>query len=406
MLGACTLITLYTSGIVYLGFTAIFQPIAEEFNWSYAQISLAASLRGLEEGLLAPLMGILVDRWGPKRLLIMGSIFSCFGLIILSRMSSLGMFYLAFAFVSVGTSTCSGTVTVTAVANWFRRKVGIATGILVSGWALGGLLVPVVTLLVDTLTWRTAMFILGLSMVVIILPLALLVRHKPEDYGYQPDGDTVVGGDSNGLQMREKVEQSLSAKQALQNRAFWHLALGAICHMFVVGAVITHLMPYLSTVGMGRSDASMIALLVPMTSIGARLGVGWLGNRFDNKRLYATGFVLFAVGLLFLGFSSQGIYLLLPFLLTFSSGWGGNVTLRMTLVRRYFGRSNYGTILGCVSGLMMIGTIAGAPIAGWVVDTWGSYQGAWFGFAIVAMAGFILVLTMPSKPEMTKQTGL
>ncbi len=92
IVGACLLITLYTCGVVHFGFTAVFEPIAEEFGWSYTQISLAASLRGLEIGLFAPLMGFLVDRWGPRRLIFGGSILICVGLLLLSRVKCLRIY--------------------------------------------------------------------------------------------------------------------------------------------------------------------------------------------------------------------------------------------------------------------------------------------------------------------------
>ena len=107
---ACVLITLYTHGTIQFGFTAIIEPIAEEFGWSYASISLASSLRGLEMGLLAPVVGFLVDRWGSRKLLFGGSILICLGFWLLSRVSSLAMFYGAFAVIAIGMSTCSGTV--------------------------------------------------------------------------------------------------------------------------------------------------------------------------------------------------------------------------------------------------------------------------------------------------------
>lgn len=89
-----SLVMLYTSGIIHFGFTAVFEPIAKEFGWSYTQISFAASLRGLETGLLAPLVGLFVDRWGPRTLALVGSFISGLGVILLSRVDSLGMFYL------------------------------------------------------------------------------------------------------------------------------------------------------------------------------------------------------------------------------------------------------------------------------------------------------------------------
>jgi OFA family oxalate/formate antiporter-like MFS transporter len=156
IVGACLLITLYTHGIISFGFTAVFEPIADEFGWSYASISLAASLRGLEIGLMAHLMGILVDRWAPRRLIFGGGILICGGLLLLSRVSSLPMFYGAFLLIAIGMSTCTGTVFMTTVIHWFRKKAGAAVGILASGNGLGGLMVPMLTRLIDALHWRTA----------------------------------------------------------------------------------------------------------------------------------------------------------------------------------------------------------------------------------------------------------
>ena len=118
VVGASFLIAVYTGGVIYFGFTAIFEPVQNEFGWSYVQISLAASLRGLEMCLLAPVMGIFVDRWGPRKLMFGGSIIIGLGLLLLSTVNSLFMFYVAFIVVAIGMSNCSSTVKNNAVANW------------------------------------------------------------------------------------------------------------------------------------------------------------------------------------------------------------------------------------------------------------------------------------------------
>ncbi|MFC1976906.1 MFS transporter [Chloroflexota bacterium] len=399
IVAACLLIMLYASGVANFGFTAVFEPIAEEFGWGYAQISFAASLRGLEVGLLAPFMGFMVDRWGPRKLIFGGGIFLSTGFLLLSRVSSLPTFYLSFALVALGMSACTGTIIMTAVSNWFRRKVGLAIGIATSGFALGGLLVPLVTWMIDAFQWRMAMSVAGLGALLIILPLSLLVRHKPEDYGYQPDGETMSNPvDTETILLpAQEVEINLTAKQALGKRAFWHLAISAVCHSFVVGAIITHVMPYLSSLGIARSVSSLLALALPLSSIGGRLSSGWLGDRFSHKKVYTVSFISMTIGSLLFGYITAGnMWLLVPFVITFGLGWGFSVTARLSLQREFFGRASFGTILGFVSGLMMLGNITGAPLAGWMFDTWGSYQRTWLGYSIITALGAILVFTIPA----------
>lgn len=397
IVAAAVTIILYTGGMVHFGFTAVFEPVAEEFGWSYAQISLASSLRGFEMGLLAPLVGLLVDRFGPRRLIFFGSICIAAGFAFLSRISTIAGFYGAFLLIATGMSTCSGTVLLTAVTNWFRRKAGIAIGIVSSGFGLGGLMVPLITLLIDSIGWRTAMLIVGLGMLVIVLPLSFVVRHKPEQYGYLPDGDIAPPLDEGDTDTAtEDEEVSVPAKQALRGRTFWQIAVASACHAFVIGAVVTHMMPYLSSVGISRSLSSVIAFILPVVSICGRLGSGWLIGRLGSRIVFSSSFVLMIIGsLLFAYVSEARQWLLVPFVISLSLGWGLSVTTRTTLLREHYGRANFGTIIGATFGVMMLGNISGSPIAGLVYDNFGSYQTAWLSYAAVALVGTILVFTVP-----------
>jgi len=394
---ACFFISLYTGGVIFYGFTAIFEPLVDQFGWSYAQISLAASLRGLEAGLLAPLVGILVDRWGPRRLLFGGVVIVSLGLVLLSRTTSLGMFYGAFALLATGMSTCSSTVLMTAVANWFRRKISIAMGIMICGYGCSGLLVPVIANLVDTYEWQKAIAILTIGLLAICLPLSLLVRHKPEQYGYQPDGEAenTVVLNTNPSQA-ETVEANIGTRQALKSRTFWHIALALLCQAMILSTVVTHVMPYLSSIDIPRARSSLIAMAIPLTSISGRLGLGWLGDRLDKRRVIAVAFAMICGGLLCFAFTSlEAPWLLVLFLILFGIGYGGNNTLRGSVIGESFGRSNFGTIHGLVIGIMMVGSITGPPLAGWVFDNWGSYQPIWFVFTGLAVVGILLALTTP-----------
>jgi len=402
IVGSCLLIMLYTGGVVHFGFTAVIEPIADEFGWSYAQISLAASLRGLEIGLLAPVMGLIVDRLGPRKLIFVGSIFLSGGFLLLSNVSSLAMFYVAFALIAIGMSTNSATVTMTAVGHWFRRRVGIATGIVSSGVGLGGFLVPVVTLLIDYWKWRNAMLAVAVGMIIIILPLSLLIRHRPEEYGYKPDGDVSMMAENGFQRSPTGAEISWSAKEVLSSKTFWTMAFAAMLFMLVSSAFITHVMPYFSSLGISRSSSSLVALALPVMTIIGRIGGGWISDRTNRKFIFVLSFAFIGVSLfLFEYVTPTTMLLVVPSVIMFSLGWGSFATARISFQRELFGRGSFGTILGFISGVMMIGMVAGAPLVGWVFDTQGSYQYTWLGCGVISLIGMFCAMTIPSAKNVT-----
>ncbi len=298
--------------------------------------------------------------------------------------------------IALGMSLSTMTVLMTAVANWFHKKVGVASGIAVSGFGFGGLLLPVMVRLIEVYQWRMTITILALGMLVTVLPLSLVFRHKPEQYGYLPDGqveDTATFDNSPGLP--PTVEVDVKAKQALKSNTFWHIALAFIFHTMFVSTVITHVMPYLSSIGIARSRSSLVATAIPLTSIAGRLGLGWLGDKFKRRLVTAGAFAIMGFGLLCFGFtSSAGNWLFIPFLVLFGIGYGGCNALRPSLVREYFGRTSFGTVFGLIMGISMVGGIIGPPLAGWVYDNWSSYQVIWFVFAGLSVAALISVLTI------------
>jgi len=399
VVGASSLISLYISGSVYLGFTAVFEPVANEFGWSYTQISFAASLRGLEVGLLVPVAGILMDRWGPRRLVFGGAILSGLGLILLSRINSLAMFYASFILIATGVSGAMTSLLMVTVANWFRKKAGLAMGITACGVAFGGLLIPLVTLIIDTFGWRHAMFIMGLGMWVIPLPLSLLLRHKPEQYGYLPDGEKPGSVSVDGLSVSQKTnEVNVGAKEALTGRTFWIIATAFLFQVLPVSAVMTHIMPYLSSIGIERSTSSLLASTLILVTIIGRVGLGWLGDRIDRRRVTALTFAFTSLGALILGYTETGqIWVIAAFIIFFGIGWGGAVPMLSGLLMTYFGREKLGTIVGFAGSMMMIGMMAGAPLAGWVFDKWGRYQPVWFFLSAVVGVSTLLFLACLKK---------
>lgn len=406
IVGACFLIPLYINGTITYGFTAIFEPIANEFGWSYTLVSFAASIRGLETGFLAPLVGLFIDRLGARRVIFAGAAIAGLGLLLLGRVTSLLTFYGSFILIAVSTSTCTGVVPMTVVGKWFEKRVATATGIVVCGAALGGLLVPVVSQIIDMFGWRMAMSILGLGAWFILLPLSLVVRQKPQGHGYSPDSD--MGGklvSSEGMPSAQSTEVDIGVRQVLKSRVFWHIALGLGCNFLVIGTVLAHVMPYLSTVGVARSSASLVASALPLTSIIGRIGFGWLGDRFDRRWVTASGVALVGLSMLFFVYTSTArTWLIVPFIIFFGIGWGGPIPMVSALVLEYFGRVRLGIILGFVMSVTTVGNMIGPLLAGWVFDSFGSYHGAWFALIGVAIAGVVSLATTPSIDN-TMQTA-
>ena len=396
IVGAAFLVAFYVGGVVFYGFTAVFEPIANDMGWSYAQISLAASLRGLELGFLAPVTGILTDRLGPRRLIFGGAVITALGLFMISRTTSLATFYGAFALIAIGMSATTLTVLMTAIANWFRLKIGIASAIAMSGFGFSGLMVPLIVRLIEVYDWRTTMIILAAGMLIIVLPLSFVFRHRPEHYGYLPDGrkEVPVTPGINATQP-QTAELNIPARHALKAITFWRIALTFVIHAMLVSTVITHIMPYLSSIGINRSRASLVAMILPILSVGGRLSFGWLGDKYGRRHTVAAAFAMMTAGLLFFSYvPAVGLWLLIPFLLLFGVGYGGSTATRPSMVAEYFGRANYGTILGLMVGINAVGAIIGPPLAGWVFDTWDSYQGIWLAYSGLAIVGSLLIFNI------------
>ena len=408
IVAACFTLSILFGGVFILGFTAFFEPIVDEFGWSYTQVSLAASLRGANVGLLAPLMGFLVDRWGPRRLLLGGTILLGLSMFLLSNIHSLVMFYGIFIIVAIGTSGLSPTVMVTAVSNWFRKKAGLATGIMACGFALGSLLVPMIVRFIDLYSWRTTAYILCFGVLIIGIPLSLLVRHKPEQYGYRPDGEQASAAESDSTTVEIAVtEVNLGTKEALKSRAFWHIGIAMTLLFLAISSVIVHVMPYLSSVGVARSSSSLVAMAIPLVSIAGRLSAGWFGDRYRRTRVAAVYIIMVGLGLLLFSFASiNRMWLMIPFIMLFGTGWGSNLPIRAALLREYFGRSKLGTIFGFMMGLSAMGAVIGPIFTGWVFDRWESYFAAWLVCAGLAFTAAIILITTPASAANTKEGSI
>jgi sugar phosphate permease len=299
IVAAAFIISVYLGGTIIYGFTAFIQHIEADTGWSRAQISLAVSLRGIEAGVLAALSGVLADKFGSRKLVFIGSLLTGLSLVLVSRADSLSSFYLAYAILAFGISSCGLTVMMSTLAEWFQFNLGKATGILISGFGLSGTLVPAITALINQYGWRTTFFIMGIGAFIIIAPLSLVFRRRPnqsENTGSEtkpePENSPLIAA----------AETGLGIGQLLRNTTFWKIAIIFTLHRIMVSTVITHIMPYLegTTILMSDQRASLVAMALTLTSIFGRLGFGWLADKYNKKLVASAAIILMLLGLLFL----------------------------------------------------------------------------------------------------------
>ncbi len=386
---ACLVLSLYVGSSVFWGFTAFFEPLVQEFGWSYAQVSFASSLRGLEMGVLAPLVGFLVDRFGARKLIAAGVVSVSIGLVVLSRTDSLAMFYAAFILLAFGAGGCTSVVLMVVISRWFVRNLGKAMGVMAAGFGMSGLMLPVIVWLIDTYGWRTTYLSLGLGMAVIGFPLLLVIREDPAQMGLLPDGGrTTRDGGDQGDAPCPLPEMSFGA--ALRSSSFLLLMAVETVRFMAVTSVGLHVMPYLSTFGISRYNAGLVAAGIPLVSVVGRVAFGWLGDTHQKKYVLATCFTLIALGMA--AFCLVGLAptpALVLFLLLFAPGLGGGMVLRGSIVREYFGQAAMGRLLGFVMAAASLGGLIGPTLAGWLYDTVGDYRVLWAVFSVA------MLLTLP-----------
>lgn len=389
----CFIMAFYVAGAVFWGFTAFFEPLVAEFNWSYAQVSFATSLRGLEMGLLAPLVGWLADRYSLRWLLTAGLSCVGLGLIVLSQTTTLVTFYAAILLLAFGAGGCTTVVHMSLMANWFKRRIGLAMGITGSGFGTSGLAIPFIVDAVDTYGWRWTLIGLGLGAWLICVPLSLLIRDRPEDMGLLPDGappepdsepisepQSQPDNKAEPPKIKPVGDSDYCFTDACFSRSFMALFAAESIRSLMISGVSLHIMPYLSTVGMSRSDAGLMAAGLPLLSVLGRFGLGYLGDKFDKRWMMIASLVMMSLGLL-VYYPVKGLGLGVIFLLMFAPGMGGGMVLRASILSTCFQKAYFGRLVGLVMAAAAVGGIVGPLLTGWYYDTYGDYRPLWLMFS-------------------------
>ena len=370
-------------------------PLEAEFGWDRASISLAVAVSLLTFGLAGPISGTLIDRLGPRRILVFGLLLLALGLAPLLFMRELWQLHLLWGVV-VGLSTGAvGHVLGAAVAQrWFRAHRGLVMGLFGGATSAGQLVfVPTMMALVVTIGWRSAIGLLAAASLALVLPVGLLMRDRPEDVGA-----VAYGGVKTASERREDARRT-SLRDAAKRRDFWLLAGSFfICGYTSNGLIGTHLIPHAVEHGFTEvTTAAAVGLMGAMNIVGT-LASGWLSDRYDNRKLLAAYYGFRALSLAGLPFILHVPELML-FAVVYGLDWVATVPPTVNLIASIFGRASVGALYGWVWFGHMVGAATAAYAGGFFRTILGDYHLTFISAAIAGFVAVALALRIEPRPR-------
>ena len=389
----------------------------KEFGWTRGAISGAQTVSLVLTGLAAPLVGIFLMRQGARKAIVFGNVLTAAALLLMSFQTHIWELYLwCGILMGIGMSMGGMLAMMTVTNNWFIVRRSVAMAMSMGAMGLNVVFGPLLMSVINQIGWRRSYIAIAILTIVFcsIVP-GILVRNKPEDIGQIPDGPaSKSSGQSthkNDLYKNlDKTCVDFTAKEALRTRTLWLLTLYGTVQFFCINALMPHQVSFLLDLGIAPNTAAMASgLLTAVMSISS-LGIGFLGLRFKMRSLAA---ISIAIGML--GFGTILIARSLPLVIVYcvflGIGFGIQGIAMGNLFPDYFGRSEFPKIMGYTTPVTTIGSSLGAPIAGYIRDTTGSYIPAFQICIIMLFLGFLCIIfakppVHPSLKDNAKATKL
>jgi len=382
-------------GLTMLSFGVFLKPITTELNWDRGALSGALSLSIVVGGGIGILGGRLTDRYGPRPIIGIGALLTGIAFLLMSQISALWHAYLILGILR-GIGTSFTLIPVAAVIpRWFAKRRGIAMGIVMSGFGLGGIIAPLLTQwLISDYGWRDAFIIIGLITLIIIIPLTKFLKHSPQRVGLKPYGEDETIED---IQSQSLGIDGLSLRQAIRTRGFWLFGLIQTCAHISMVSVMIHIVPHANDIGIPSVMAASILSLTSGIGIIGRLALGFISDRIGGKLVLTVCLVLLTVALIWLIFAKE-IWMFYVFAVVFGLANGGFTTLLPIVAAELFGLVSLGLIIGSVGTLGRLGEAIGAPLSGSIFDITGSYKLAFLiGIGICTLAVILSLVLLKSK---------
>ncbi len=403
MVGLVSLIRVVGGGLHQFGFTVFFLPISQDLGLSRAATSLAFSLSRAQGALEAPLVGYLIDRHGPRPILVAAVFLAGVGYMLLSWVDDYTGFMIVYLGV-ISLAFVAGFVhSPMVVANsWFIRRRARAMTVVSSAVPIGGALIsPLLAMGIASIGWRWAAFASGCIFLLVCLPLSIKLKHSPESMGLLPDGDGAPADTSaNSAAAPRDAIADFTSREAMKTGIFWLLVLAMMLRVTCYSAATVHFVPFMVWKGLSEAAAASLLGAFAFVNLISHFFLGWIADRVNKPKLLAACHLLPALSLPPLLLDSGYLPLVL-FTVTFTL-LDASFPIVWATVGDFFGRRNFATIRGMMSFFYSWGSFIGPVMAGMIFDQTQSYvMVEWIFLSLLAVATLlVLFLTRPWTKRM------
>ena len=406
MIGIVSALRVLGGGLHQYGFTVFFLPVTQDLGLTRAATSLAFSLARAEGSLLSPIVGFLLDRHGPKPMMLTATLLAGVGYILFSWVDSYTTFLIVYLGVISVAFTAGFVHAPTVVANtWFIRLRARAMTVVSAAVPVGGALItPLLAIAVTWLGWRWAALVAGLLFLIVGVPLSLGIQRSPESLGIRPDG----APQENNATREQTTDQSarldepeITARQAFRLPIFWMLILSMTARSAAFTTVTTHFIPMMVWKGLSQTEASVLLAGFAIINLPVHFVLGWVADFVNKPKLVAICMLLGVIAVLPMLWSNSS--LALWFFTGLYTVLDASIPVYWASVGDFFGRKSFGTIRGNMNLFYTWGSVLGPVIAGAVYDRTHSYHSVLTGMAIsLLIAAALTWLLVKPWADITK----
>lgn len=410
MVAASAAIRVLGSGLHSFGFTIFFLPLSQDLNLSRTATSFAFSLARAEGAIEAPLIGYLVDRYGPRPLMVTAALLAGAGYIALSWVDSYVAFLLVYlGLISLAYSAGFIQTPMVIANNWFIRRRGRAMTVVGSAVTIGGTLItPGLAAVVTYFGWRWGAFFAGCAFLMICIPLSLKVVRAPENIGLAPDGEAgqesadAKGGVTRAAQA-SSIAPDVTATDALRNWAFWSLAFSMLVRVATQSTMMVHFIPIMVWKGVSQERAALLLSAFALLNLLFHFLLGWIADRVNKPKLLSLwmSLPLSAILILLHGESYFSLWLFAALFAALDAAF----PVTWAICGDFFGRKYFATIRGNMTFCYMWGSALGPVLAGYVYDQTQSYATVLWSVALTLSVS-VLLTGMLIRPWRAKIAAL